>query len=132
MRAAKVAIVVLLLLGAFSLTPARAANYCTVVATGYPGTPGDCRYVATSASGTYAVETLSGFIISASSDGGLHYRTIVAHISSGDATGGMFASAGQFEVKVGDIVVAAIAHARAPGPNGTTTIQDGHITVTDS
>lgn len=110
LKGARFLLVVSLGLSLFAASPARAANSCYVVATGYPGTPGDCRYVATSPNGTYEVATYSGFIISASSDGGLHYRTLVSHIAHGnDPTSGIAITTGTYKVNVGDIVVAAIA-----------------------
>ena len=110
--------------------PARAATSCEVFATDYPGTAGDCRYTAAGA-GIYEVESLSGFIILASSDGGVTYHTLVSHSGhSSDPLSAAVAQSGTLDTKAGDLVVVGVAVMTSDTPR--LRFQDGHVKAGDA
>lgn len=125
-RAAAVLLAGILIAGSAGARADREPG-CEVVATGYPGTPGGCRYTA-GGPGTFDVQTISGFIISASSDGGKTWRTLTSQPGQhNDPLSGVVVRQGVLASKKGDIVVAAITIGSMDTTDGTLRYQDGRI-----
>lgn len=112
-----------------AVTPASAASGCSVTATGYPGTPGHCRYVA-DGPGRFEVRSLSGFRISVSSNDGVSWRTLVAQVAiPNQPHTGIVAAEGILQTKPGELVDVAIGVSWYDGPSGRLRYQDGTATA---
>jgi hypothetical protein len=125
---------------ALSILPARAAPAgCEIIATGNGNT--SCRYTAAGV-GTYEVQSWSGFRIQVSTDGGLHWLTLVARTAPPNTlTGGVSYESGALATTAGQLVDVAIQVATwTPPPTspplppspGTIRYQDGRIKAGDA
>jgi hypothetical protein len=110
----------------------QAATGCAVTATGYPGSAGSCRYIA-SGPGTYKVRSLSGFRIMASADEGVSWRTVAAKVGiPNQPASGLAFQEGTIATAAGELVDVAVGITWHDTPQGTIRYQDGTLEAADA